>query len=61
MVEIEAQLSATATNAAERHLYLSGVIVEATTPAVRDGFALLDRVGREESGVQGFLKVVGDT
>jgi hypothetical protein len=61
--EVEAQLGSVSSTAnaaalAERHIQLSGVIVEVTTPALREGYALLERVGRDDPGARGVLKVV---
>lgn len=44
---------------ADRHRYLSAAIVEVTAPALREGHALLERVGRDEPGAQGVVSVVG--
>lgn len=56
--EIEVQLTSTdlprnSQALAERHAYLSSAIAEVTTPALREGHILLERVGREGPSVQG--------
>lgn len=40
---------------AERHAYLSAAIADVTTPVLREGQILLERVGREGPGVQGVV------
>jgi len=62
--EIEVQLASSTGLAAdspalaERHAYLSAAISEASAPALREGSALLERVGREEPGAQGVSSLV---
>ena len=56
--EIEVHLTSTdlprnSAALAERHAYLSNSIVESTTPALREGRILLERVSRDDPGVQG--------
>jgi hypothetical protein len=62
--DIEVQLASTglpseSAELADRHRYLSSAIVEAAAPALREGHALLERVGRDEPGAQGVVSVVG--
>ena len=38
---------------AERHAYLANAILDTSTPALREGRILLERVGREDPQVQG--------
>ena len=62
--EIEVQLASSSGLAedspalAERHSYLSAAISEASAPALREGSALLERVGRDEPGAQGVSALV---
>jgi len=62
--EIEVQLASSSSLAddspalAERHAYLSAAINEASAPALREGHALLERVGRGEPGAQGVSSLV---
>jgi len=62
--EIEVQLASSSGLAddspalAERHAFLSAAISEASTPALREGQALLERVGRDEPGAQGVSSLV---
>jgi len=62
--EIEVQLASSSGLAddspalAERHAYLSAAISEASAPALREGQALLERVGRDEPGAQGVSSLV---
>ena len=61
--DIEVQLASTglpieSPELADRHRYLTGSIVEAAAPALREGHALLERVGRDEPGAQGVASVV---
>ncbi len=43
---------------AEQHAYLSNAIVEVSTSALREGRILLERVGRNDPGVQGVADMV---
>lgn len=62
--EIEVQLASSSGLAdgspelAERHAYLSAAISEASAPALREGHALLERVGRDEPGATGVSSLV---
>ena len=62
--EIEVQLASSSGLAddsaalAERHAVLSAAIVDAAAPALRDGQALLERVGRDEPGATGVSSLV---
>jgi len=62
--EVEVQLASSSGLAddspalAERHAFLSAAIGEAAAPAVREGQALLERVGRDEPGAQGVSALV---
>ena len=63
MDEVDQQLTSTdlprnSAALAERHAYLSNAIVEISTPALREGRILLERVGREDPGVQGVSNMV---
>ena len=54
--EIEVQLNSTdlprnSQALAERHAYLSNAIMDVSTPALREGRILLERVGREDPQV----------
>ena len=56
--EIEQQLTCTdlprnSAALADLHAYMSGAINEVSAPALRDGRALLERVGRDAPGEQG--------
>ncbi len=61
--EIEVQLNSTdlprnSAALAERHAYLSNAVLDTSTPALREGRILLERVGREDPQVQGVSKKV---
>jgi len=63
--EIEVQLATTdlprnSAALADRHAYLSAQIIEATAPALREGQALLERVGREDPGAQGVVSTLAE-
>ena len=65
--EIEAQLTSTdlprnSSALAEQHAFLANAIVEASTPALREGRILLERVGGQDAGppVQGVSRKVDE-
>lgn len=59
--QVEVQLSTidrSSSNLAQQHAQIAQAIEEIVTPALKEGYLLLDKTGRDHPGVQGVVKTV---